>query len=215
MRYLPVFLRSLRSFTWVSWRYLPGTDISCDLFSKWNIYFSILVFLDPILFSLFLFLCSTFLVFYFLSFSSFFLCISCPVSFSFSLLLCLSFTFFLAAFYLSPLTFFVYHLIFLSASISFFPCWLSSTFILCLSYIIFTFLFSLSFCAFVFIIIIIIIIIFIISYSLFLYFLFFFFCIFYISVFFCLPFLLIFLLFSFSFLFLILFFFPLSLIIFC
>ena len=60
-----------------------------------------------------------------------------------------------SAFYLSPLalTFFVYHLIFLSASISFFvfyfPSWLSSTFILCLSSIIFPLLFSLSFCTFV------------------------------------------------------------------
>ena len=73
------------------------------------------------------------------------------ISSTFSFCLCLSFTFFLAAFYLSPLTFFVYHLIFLSASISFFvfyfPSLLSSTFILCLSSILFplllTFLFIL------------------------------------------------------------------------
>ena len=86
-----------------------------------------------------------------------FLCISSNFSFFFSLFLYLPSTFFLAAFYLSPLTFFVYHLIFLSASISFFvfyfPSWLSSTFILCLSYIIFPLLLSLSFCAFAFFII--------------------------------------------------------------
>ena len=79
-------LRSLRSFTWVSWGYLPSTDIPCRphfrrflpsflccyLFSKCNIHFFILVFSDPtsLLFSVFLFLCSTFPVFYFLPFSS-------------------------------------------------------------------------------------------------------------------------------------------------
>ena len=113
-----------------------------------------------------------------------------------------------SAFYLSPLalTFFVYHLIFLSASISFFvfyfPSWLSSTFILCLSSIIFPLLFSLCFCTFVF----------------FYYYHFYspvlLFCIFYLSIF-CLPLPLIFLLFPFSFIFLILFIFLLSLIILC
>ena len=84
--YKNFFLRSLRSFTWVSWGYLPSTDISCRphfrrfipsflccfLFSKWNIYFFILVFSDPILFSL------SFPVFYFpcLLLSIFLLCLS-------------------------------------------------------------------------------------------------------------------------------------------
>ena len=70
-----------------------------------------------LLFSVFLFLCSTFPVFYFLPFSSVFLCISSTFS---SCLSCQPFTFFLATFYLFPLTFFAYHLVFLSASISFF-----------------------------------------------------------------------------------------------
>ena len=156
-----MWVRSIRSFTWFSWGYLLSTDISCRpqfrrflpcflccyLFSEWNIYFIILVFSHPILFSLFLFLCSTFLDFYFLSVSSVFLCISSTFSFSFSLFLCLSSTFFLAAFFLSPLTFFLYHLIFLSAFISFFAfyylSWISSTFILFLSSIIFPLLVSL------------------------------------------------------------------------
>ena len=69
---LKAALRSLRSFTRVSWAYLPSTDISCSaqfrrflsflccyLFSKWNIYFFILIFSDPIIFSL------SFPVFYF------------------------------------------------------------------------------------------------------------------------------------------------------
>ena len=124
--------RSLQSFTWVSWGYLPSTDISCRphfrrflpsflccyLFSKCNIHFFILVFSDPILFSLsfpvFYFPClllSTFLLclslhilyflflsflsaFYFLScyllsFSSNFLCLPSSFSFCFYLFLCL------------------------------------------------------------------------------------------------------------------------------
>ena len=89
-----------------------------------------MVFSDPILFSLFLFLCSTFPVFYFLSFPSVFLCTSSTFSFSFSLFLCITSTFFLAAFYLFPLTL--------------------PLFILCLSSIMFPLLFSLTFCAFVF-----------------------------------------------------------------
>ena len=79
------------------------------IYSLNETYFSILVFSDPILFSLFLFLCSVFPVFYFLSFSSVLLCIFSTFSL---LLLSLSSTFFLAAFYLSPLTFLVYHLVF-------------------------------------------------------------------------------------------------------
>ena len=108
-----------------------------------------LVFSDPILFCLFLFLYTSFHVFYFLSFSSVCLCIYSTFSFSFCLFLCLSSTFFLAALYLSPLIFFVYHLLSLSASVSFFvlyfPSWCSSTFFLCLSSIISPLLFSLSF----------------------------------------------------------------------
>ena len=133
-------------------------SLYCQLSILWNIYFFILAFSDPILFSLFLFLCSTFRVFYFLSFSSVFLCISSTSTFSFSI--SVSSTFFHAAFYLSPLTFFVYHLLFLSVSISFFvfyyPSWLSSTFFLCLYCVMFPLLFSLSLCM-CFIIIIIII----------------------------------------------------------
>ena len=50
----------------------PRSFLWCYLFSKCNIYFFILVFSDPtsLLFSVFLFLCSTFPVFYFLPFSS-------------------------------------------------------------------------------------------------------------------------------------------------
>ena len=135
-------MQSLRCFTWVCWGYLPSTDISCTpqfhcflpsflycyLISKWKIYFFILVFSDPILFSLFLVLCSTFPIFYFLSFSSVFPCISSTFSFFFCLFLCLSSISFLAVFYLSFLTFFVYYLIFPSASIPsfvfYFPSWL-------------------------------------------------------------------------------------------
>ena len=95
-------------------------------------------------------MCSTFSVFYFLSSYSVFLCVSSTFSFSFCLFLYLSSTFFLAAFYLSPLTSFVYHLVFLSVCDSFFVFYFPSTFILCLSFIIFPLLFSLFFCAFVF-----------------------------------------------------------------
>ena len=103
--YKNFFLRSLRSFTWVSWGYLPSTDISCRphfrrfipsflccfLFSKWNIYFFILVFSDRILSSL------SFLVFYFpcLLLSIFLLCLSFHIvyflSLSFFVCLLLSF----------------------------------------------------------------------------------------------------------------------------
>ena len=113
-------LRSLRSFTWVSWGYLPSADISCRpqfrrflpsflccyLFSKWNIYFSILVFSDPILFSLFS------CVLFSLSFNFYIF----PLSYFAYSLLSLSpsalfvFCFFHAAFHLSPLTILVYHL---------------------------------------------------------------------------------------------------------
>ena len=127
-------MRSLQYFTWVSCGYLPRTDISCRpqfrrflssficcyVFSKWNKYFFILVFSDPILFCLFLLLYTTFPVFYFLSFSSACLCTSSYFSLFFGLFLCLSSTFFLAVFYLSPPIFFVYHLLSLSASVSFF-----------------------------------------------------------------------------------------------
>ena len=74
------------------------------IYSLNETYFSILVFSDPILFSLFLFLCSTFPVFYFLSFSSVFLCISSTFPFCLS---CLPSTFFLTAFYLSLLSLFI------------------------------------------------------------------------------------------------------------
>ena len=86
LEFLESFLWSLRSFFCVSWWNLPSTDLSCRphfhcflpsflycyLFSKCNIHFLILVFSDPtsLLFSVFLFLCSTFPVFYFLPFSS-------------------------------------------------------------------------------------------------------------------------------------------------
>ena len=121
-------------------RYIIQTSIPsfsflcCYLFSKWYIYFFILFFSDPILFCLFLFLYTTFPVFYFLSFFSICLSISSTLSFSFCLFVCLSSTFFLAVFYLSSLIFFVYHLLSVSASVSFvvfwFPSWLSSTFFL-------------------------------------------------------------------------------------
>ena len=105
----------------------------------------------------------SFLVFYFpcLLLSIFLLCVSLHILYFYFLLqyLCVSSTFFHAAFYLSPLTFFVYHLLFLSTSTSFFvfyyPSWLSSTFFLCLYCVMFPLLFSLSLCM-CFIIIIII-----------------------------------------------------------
>ena len=90
-------------------RFLPSFHF-CYRFFKSNIYLFILVFSDPIIFCLFLFLSSIFPVFYFLSFSSVFLCISVILF----LLLSLS----LPALYLSPLTFFVYHLFFHSAFVS-------------------------------------------------------------------------------------------------
>ena len=118
LEFLELFLWSLRSFTWVYWWYLPSTDISCRphfryflpsflccyLFSKCNIHFFILVFSDPtsLLFSVFLFLCSTFPVFYFLPSSS--VCLSLHIL-NFLFLSCLSFTFCPAAFYLSTLNF--------------------------------------------------------------------------------------------------------------
>ena len=101
---------SLRSFTWVSWWYLPSTDISsrphfrhflpsflcCYLFSKWNIHFFILVFSDPILFSL------SFPVFYFpcLLLSIFLLSLSLHIL-SFLFLSFLSVIYFLSCFLLS------------------------------------------------------------------------------------------------------------------
>ena len=97
------------------------------------------------------------------SFQSFFSCVLLSLSSTFYLsplsffaypLLSLSPSVsFFACLLLSFSSDFVYHLICLSASISFFafyfPSWLSSTFILCLSSIIFPLLFSLSFCTFV------------------------------------------------------------------
>ena len=84
-------------------------------------YFFILVFSDPIIFCYFLFLCTTFPVFYFLSFSS--VCQSLHI---------LYFFFSSAVFFLSPLIFFSYHLLFLSSFVSlfvfYFPSRLSCTF---------------------------------------------------------------------------------------
>ena len=98
---------SLWSFTWVSWGYLPSTDISCRphfrcfltlflcyyLLSKWNIHFFILVFSDTIVFSL------SFPVFYVscLLLSIFLLCLYLHIlSFLFpsflSVFVCLSFS---------------------------------------------------------------------------------------------------------------------------
>ena len=115
-------LWSLQSFIWVSWGYLPSTDtmcrpqfccflpsfLCCYVFSKWNIYFFILVFPNLILFCPSLFWCNTFPVSYFLSFSClslhilyflslslsvFYFLSSCLLSFS-SDFLCLSSTFY-------------------------------------------------------------------------------------------------------------------------
>ena len=100
-------MRSLKFLTWVSWGYLSSKEESwkpqlqcflpfilcCYLFSNWNIYFFILVFSDPILFYLFLFLCSTFCclllcTFFSLSFFAYLLLfLSSSVSFFVSLLL--------------------------------------------------------------------------------------------------------------------------------
>ena len=141
-----------------------------------------------------LFRCNTFPVSYFLSFS----CLSLHILYFLCLFPCLSSIFFLAVFYLSPLIFFVYHLLSISASVFFFifyfPSWLSSTFFYGLSSIIFPLLFSLSFhvCVFYY----------------YYYYAILLFCILYLSVF-CKPFLLILLHFSFSFVSLILLFFLL------
>ena len=85
------FLRSLWSFTWVSWGYLPSTDISCRphfrrflpsflccyLFSKCNIHFFILIF--PSLLSSTFILCLSSILFPLLFFLSFcaFVCVFC------------------------------------------------------------------------------------------------------------------------------------------
>ena len=61
-----------------------------------------------------------FILVFILSFSYICLCISSTFSFSFCLFRCLSSTFFLVVFYLSPLIFFAYHLLSLSASVSLF-----------------------------------------------------------------------------------------------
>ena len=169
LEFLESFLWSLWSFTCVSWRYLPSTDISyrphfrcflpflcCYLFSKCNINFFILFlqilpaysfhsFFSCVLLSLY----STF----YLSLLFVFLCISSTFSFCLS---CLSFTFLLCLLsFSSSSNFLFYHLSFLSASISFFvfyfPSLLSSTFILCLSSILSPLLLTLFFyfCTFV------------------------------------------------------------------
>ena len=92
--------------------FFPSFLLLFYLFSKWNIYFFILVFSDPTLFCLLLFQSSTF-----------------PhLSFSFCLFLSLSPASFLDVFYLTPLTFFVYSLLSLSGSVSFFVCLLLSFF---------------------------------------------------------------------------------------
>ena len=100
-------------------------------------HFFILVFSDPILFSLYFFQCSTFPVLL----SIFLLCLSLHILyFLFLLLSFLSVFYFLSCCLLSFSSDFLYHLIFLSASIYFFvfcsPSWISSPFILCLSSII-------------------------------------------------------------------------------
>ena len=129
-----IFLRSLRSFTSVSWGYLLTTDISCRpqfrrflpsflcfyAFFKGNIYFFILVFSDPILFCLFLFLYNLLLSI---------------------LLLCLS---------LNILNFLLL-LLSLSLSVFYFPFLLSSIFLLWFSlFIIFYVLFLLLFSSFIY-----------------------------------------------------------------
>ena len=153
-------LRSLWSFTWVSWGYLPSTDISCRphfcyflpsllccyLFSKCNIHFFILVFSDPTLFSL------SFPVSYFLCLllSTFLLCLSLHMLYLLSLCLsCLPFTFFFATLYLSPLTFFLClppnfsFCFYLSLSSTFFLCFILLPFFACLLFHSLTLLFIL------------------------------------------------------------------------
>ena len=85
LEFVELFLWSLRSFTWVSWWYLPSThhaDLTSVVFFLLSfvasyslnvtIHFFVLTFSDPtsLLFSVFLLLCSTFPIFYFLPFSS-------------------------------------------------------------------------------------------------------------------------------------------------
>ena len=174
------------------------------IYSLNETYFSILVFSDPILFSLFLFLCSTFPVFYFLSFSSVFLCISSTFSFCLS---CLSFTFLLCLLSFSsssnflclPSNFSFCFYLFLCLLLSFLAFFYFHS-LPVFYYIPLTLLFMfLHICVFL-------LLSFLFSVLLF--------CIFYLSIF-CLPLPLIFLLFPFSFIFLILFIFLLSLIILC
>ena len=121
-------MRFLRFFTWVSWGYLPCTDISCRtefcrflpfflcfyLWSKWNIYFFILVF-----FRSYSFQSLSFPVLYFpcLLLSIFLLCLSFYVLYSLFLRLSLSLSvvYFLSCCLLSFSSDFIY----LSSSFSF------------------------------------------------------------------------------------------------
>ena len=158
----------------------------------------ILVFSNPILFCFFLFLYSTFHVFYFLSFSSVFLCISSTFSFFFCLFfVCLLLYFMLTSMFLLWLSLFIIYFLFLLLSLS-----LSSTFLLgflLLSFFACLLLYSPYSSLYLF------------AYMCFAYYYYYYppvllFCIFYLLIF-CLPFLLIFLHFSFTFVSLILFFF--------
>ena len=113
------------------------------IYSLNETYFFISVFSDPVLFSF------SFPVFYLpcLQLSFFLLCLSLHILYflspSVSFFVCLLLSFLLPSIFLLD---FLYHLIFLSASISFFvfyfPSWLSSTLILCLSSFMFPLIFS-------------------------------------------------------------------------
>ena len=149
---LTFVLQSSRSFIWVSWRYLASTDSSCKpqfrpfvpsflccyLFSKWNLYFFILVFSDPFLFCLFDFLSFTFPP---LSLFAYPLLSLSP---SVSIFVCLLLSVLLSSILLLWLSLFIldFLFLFLSVSLSVFF-FLSSA--LSLSSIIFPFFFSLSF----------------------------------------------------------------------
>ena len=118
------------------------------IYSLNKTYSLILVFSDPILFYLLLFLCTTFPAFYFLSFSSVCLCISS----TFSFFTCLLLSFLLSSIFLLWFSLFIIYFLLLLVSffVFYFPSWLSSTFFFCLSSIIFPLLFTLSFCMYVF-----------------------------------------------------------------
>ena len=184
---LKTFLGSLQSFTWVSWGYLPITDILCRpqlcrflssflccyVFSKWNIYFFVLVFSDPIQFSVSFISCTLFSLSsnFYPSPSSIFEYPQLSLSPSIPFFVCVLLSFLLSSIFLLWFSLFIIYFLFLLLSLS-----LSSIFLLGfhpLSFfacVLLYSLFSVSFCVCVF----------------YYYYPVLFFCIFYLSIFICL-----------------------------